>query len=983
MDAYIRDFQNNPIKATEVDYNCLRKLKESVNDETQYKIAQINIRSISQNFDKLLCLLDQIAVDFEFFILTETHQIDNVQLFHKIGYDTIYNEGRLNKCDGVVVLLKSTLNYTYNITNIGLIKIIEIKISESDPKNSLTISCIYRSPSINKDVFNHDFYQYLENAKMYKTHIITGDINMDLMSYNEPDDEYKNIFSYFNYISYINDITRPSSKTCLDHFLAKTPNTTTFTNIKSFIIKYELTDHYPIALTIDSKNKRATSKENIQLKQYINYDQLKNDLFKESWYTCTTNNVHEAFSCFIETLTFYVNKNTHTVTQTRKNTSKEKWINKKLIKLINDKNKLYKEHLQQPQNEQLKTQYKNSNNEVTKEIKRAKKEYLRSTISRNRHTSKNLWQVVNNLGNKQNSYKKQHIEKITTSAGHTLESSEQISEYFNNFFCEIGEKLAAQIEPTENYNEDREEYLESSFYLHNTNVLEVEKTINCLKTKKAPGFDGFKAETLQKVAKEISNPLTHIINLCFNTGIFPDVLKTGVIIPLHKSGPKDDVNNFRPVSLISNLSKIVEKILKYRLVKCFTKFKILSDKQFGFRQKRSTEDAILKLTSNLYDALDKNIPALCIFVDLSKAFDTVNHEILLKKLEIYGIRGIAKKLIGSYLKNRRQTVKVNSVQSSSREVVCGVPQGTVLGPLLFIIYVNSLLKITSLGDIISYCDDTVIFYSANTWQDLKTIAERDFLNISNWFKSNKLSLNVQKTKYISFTSYKDKLPKIGSLQVNQEIAIPETESIKYLGIILDQNLKWNLHVKHVTQKIRALISKFKYLKNYLDIKHLIVIYYSLVQSQINYGITGWGGARDWHIRQLNIVQKWIIKVIFEKNRTFPTDLLFKESKLFDIRQLYIFNLLICIHKNKICTDSPTHTHATRNRENRVQVPRRQKNIGQRHFQYIAPKAFNLLPKSVQNLVKERTFKGKVKNWIQESNRQVLHDLVNNRWNKGG
>lgn len=310
-------------------------------------------------------------------------------------------------------------------------------------------------------------------------------------------------------------------------------------------------------------------------------------------------------------------------------------------------------------------------------------------------------------------------------------------------------------------------------------------------------------------------------------------------------------------------------------------------------------------------------------MDLAKAFDTVCHERLLNKLWNYGFRGVSLDLLRSYLTNRQQIVDVGGDRSSSRVVTYGVPQGTVMGPLLFLVYINSLSKCTKEGSIVSFADDTAIHYKADTWYDLKHKVENDFTHIQNWFQVNKLTLNLDKTKFLPFSSYSSE--PIGHLEISPEVKIPEAKFIKYLGIMIDVNLKWDQHIEHVVKKLRGLLSKFRYMKKYLNSStHLIMLFNALVQSQINYGILGWGGVYDVHLRKLNIMQKWIVRIIHGKKITYPSEPLYQKSKILDTRQLYTLKIIISIFKRNIILRGKEHTYTTRNKDKTYQTLRSKK-----------------------------------------------------------
>ncbi len=482
----------------------------------------------------------------------------------------------------------------------------------------------------------------------------------------------------------------------------------------------------------------------------------------------------------------------------------------------------------------------------------------------------------------------------------------------------------------------------------------------------------YKSECLKQISTEISPILTSIINKSFDTGCFPDCLKIGIIKPLYKSGDKQMVSNYRPISLLSIFSKVMEQLIKKRMVTFLTKFKILSDLQFGFREGRSTQDAIQFLTSHISDALDNSEACSCLFVDLSKAFDTVCHDTLLKKLKNCGLRGKMFDLMNSYLTNRKQRVNIDGTLSDERYIKFGVPQGTVLGPLLFTIYINDMLGLKLKGTLISFADDTVLFCKAKSWQLLKVQIEDDFVELKNWYQYNKLTLNVQKTKYMPFSTYKNFLPKLGNIKIaNYEI--PETTSFKYLGIKMDNSLRWDLHINELVQKIRGLLSRFSYLRDFLSTEQMRILYMSLVQSHLTYGILGWGGVSEVHLRKLNTIQKWFIKIIFGKDRTYPTNDLFSESKTLDLRQLYCLEILKNIKKEKITfnigQNASTRRHA-------LAYPTiSHKTHGQRSLKYYSPRLYNMLPNDIKLIESCKSFKVKAKNWIFLKGRQAFNNLI--------
>nr|CAH7734299.1 unnamed protein product [Callosobruchus chinensis] len=439
------------------------------------------------------------------------------------------------------------------------------------------------------------------------------------------------------------------------------------------------------------------------------------------------------------------------------------------------------------------------------------------------------------------------------------------------------------------------------------------------------------------------------------------------------------MSNYRPISLISNIAKIVEKVIKERLTSFFTKYDLIHANQFGFRQGKSTQDAIVAVTSKLYNLINKKTPAIGVFVDLAKAFDTVSHEKLLEVLECSGVRGTALKLLTSYLGNRTQRVRNAGILSSSKIIECGIPQGTVLGPILFILYINDLFNIGSSGTIVGFADDTVIIYEGMTWSSIKEGIQNDLRKVFTYFNSKLLTVNVEKTKFVPFASYKTHLPQYNTLHVHsnsKQINIGREDTIKYLGIHIDSNLRWNCQTEHVVKKIRILLPKMKNLAGILSERSLRTLYFGLIQSHLNYGIIAWGGASSIHLRSLVIMQKYIMKIIYKKPRTFPSDELFRFTKLLDIRQLYTQALLIYQHKHKEQIHKLHHNYSTRQVTNTQHVvPKPEKTLFQRSCVFLCPKIYNELPPTYRLFNSLSIFKHKIKDWLFHIPRSTLNEYI--------
>ena len=318
------------------------------------------------------------------------------------------------------------------------------------------------------------------------------------------------------------------------------------------------------------------------------------------------------------------------------------------------------------------------------------------------------------------------------------------------FFVNIGHNLAKRIPQTDiSPNHYMGARVTQTIFLEPVTPDELSKIINSIKHG-APGYDGITAQVLQSSATPILDPLCFLCNCSLIEGVFPSELKLANVSPLFKSGDDMLFNNYRPVSLLSILSKGFEKVMYSRLLSFLVSQKIMIKKQFGFRRLHSSYMAIMLMIDKITEALDDGDYVTGIFLDFSKAFDTVNHEILLYKLSHYGIRGSAFDWFKSYISNRSQFVTYNGVASTAKPINCGVPQGSILGPLLFLMYINDLYNVCQESVPILFADDTNLFYSGSSIDDLARRINDELCNISTWLKINKLSLNIKKTHYIIF-----------------------------------------------------------------------------------------------------------------------------------------------------------------------------------------------------------------------------------------
>ena len=450
---------------------------------------------------------------------------------------------------------------------------------------------------------------------------------------------------------------------------------------------------------------------------------------------------------------------------------------------------------------------------------------------------------------------------ITVDGIHTY-TPKKIAENFGKFYSTVGKNLSATI-PVGKKNIDH--YLSQipcngkSVVMRQTNQTEVENLIKALPNKLSSGHDEINNVMLKSLCSAISYPLQLIFNQSIATGVFPDKMKIAKVIPLYKGKQRDLMINYRPISLLMTISKLLEKVIYSHIYKFLEKNNILFESQYGFRTKRSCEQAILELTSHLLHAHNKNLHSIGVFLDLSKAFDTLNHEVLLKKLECYGVRGIVNDWFKSYLEGRTLIAKVstskeNTTKSTPFHITYGTAKGSCLGPLLFIMFSNDMHLLPIYGHLILFADDTTLINHHRNPRFLDHVTQHDMAILHDWFKANQLSLNLSKSALMKFWPGDTKYDI--ALEGN---TIPQVQTTKFLGITIDDELNWRSHINNLYSKLQANKRMLMLARNLISKANMRLLYYAHVYSHLMYGLTSWGSMISK--RDLNLIVKTQTKCI--------------------------------------------------------------------------------------------------------------------------
>ena len=426
-----------------------------------------------------------------------------------------------------------------------------------------------------------------------------------------------------------------------------------------------------------------------------------------------------------------------------------------------------------------------------------------------------------------------------------------------------------------------------SLALKPTTVEELNDICMSLKSRKAPGYDDISMHVIKNTFEIVSEPLKNIITLSFSKGIFPDKLKVAKVIPVFKADEPDLFTNYRPISLLPNFSKFFEKVMHNRLVEFANTQDIFYQLQLGFRKIHSTALSLIYLVNKIATSIDQSEITAGVFLDLSKAFDTLDHQIVFDKLEHYGVRGLALQWIKSYFSNRIQFVQINDTRSSEEIIRCGVPQGFILGPLYFILYINDLPKATSLAECLLFADDTSIFYSNSEPDHLASLMNSELTKISLWIKSNKLSVNIKKTNYVIFKP-KQKSVHISSQISFDSIALKQVTEVKFLGVYIDEGLTWKSHISYICKKISKSVGIMHRVRFFLSSNTKISLYYTLIYPYLTCCTTVWSSTYVTNLNRIFLLQKRPVRAMTNSNHRAPSAPLFAQLNILDIFKLNSF-----------------------------------------------------------------------------------------------
>lgn len=615
--------------------------------------------------------------------------------------------------------------------------------------------------------------------------------------------------------------------------------------------------------------------------------------------------------------------------------------------------------------------YKSYKKIYRKVIKAAKRLFNDTLYLNSSNKSKAAWSIINNnLNNKQNN-KEEHEILINDNLEN---NAELVANHFNKYFTDIPKTLSSKnFNNTANSHEFKLNKNFPTIFIEPATENEIFNIVMSLKNSNSSGVDNISSNILKCVAQFIKAPLTYLVNWSLNTGIFPDELKTAKIVPLYKKGNQSCVENYRPISMLSVISKILEKVVFNRMKNFLSAYNILNMAQHGFREGRSTQTAILGFLKSLYENLDNNKKCLGLFMDLSKAFDLVDHAFLINKLEKYGFRGRLGDWLLSYLSDRKQIVDIDGTRSNVLEVTCGVPQGSILGPLLFIVFVNDLPDNVNCTDLTMFADDNSYLSTHLRVPDLVSDTQEKLNSFVLWFTDNKLLINASKTVFMLFSPKSANTMESQLIKINNK-SIEQVHSTKFLGVHIDSTLNWEIHIDNLCKKLSSVCYALYRLKQVANKNVVLSYYYAQFFSRIAYGIIFWGSSH--FAARVFKVQKKAIRNIAGVSMFASCRDLFKTYQVLTLASLYVLEIVCFVKQNitEFLNNNFHHNYDTRGQD-KLLIPLHSLTLYEKNPYYIGIQLYNRLPDSIKEINSKIVFKNKVKKLLLDKSFYTIDEYL--------
>ena len=696
--------------------------------------------------------------------------------------------------------------------------------------------------------------------------ILLGDLNVNTMPNSGQPKKNKqlllNFMHSFDLTQLIKEPTRitDSARTLIDLIMVNIEHRI----VKSGVVPVPLSDHYLVFCIIKVGVLNKSKPRLIEYRSYKNFNvnDFNDDLRNVPWYVVDNeSNVDDALLTWNK-LFLEVADDHAPVRKRRVKGNLLPWMNNKIRAEMQKRDYFHRKARKSNHSKHWST-YRKLRNAVNCLVKSAKSKYYCDKINEAKGDSKKIWEAVNEACHRNSKSQTAHC---IISDGVQYSTPKTIASVMNSFFASIGKLLADKIPNTyPSCNSFYNNTTVSPFHMTEVDEQFVLHQLLSLKTNKAIGLDKVSARLLKNSAHTITTSVTNLLNLSIRTGTFPNLWKCSKITALFKSGDRSNASHYRPISILPTLSKILEKAVHSQLYQYLVTNDLLTTKQFGFRKGISTESALTNFADEVLLNMERGKLCGAVFLDLTKAFDTVDHGILLSKLSAIGLSGNSLNWFQSYITKRSQRTCCESELSSKLPITHGVPQGSILGPLLFVIYINDLPSVLQSSSASLYADDTVIYCYGSSSRELSEKLNRDLLTVAQWMNEHKLTLNLEKTKCILIGSNRKLESKVPLTVSILDHKVDNVSSFKYLGIFISSDFKWTHHIEYIVKRVNQRLGLLKRVKHLLPLKSRLLYYNSIVMPLFDYADLVWGDKHNSTLMSsLQTLQNKAAKLILDR-----------------------------------------------------------------------------------------------------------------------
>jgi len=931
-----------------------------------FTIIHLNIRSYSKNSEEFHILLDTLKMTPDVIVITETWFSSNysADLFGYRSYHIFRGDRRGG---GVSIYVKNT-HVSKLVPQLSFIgenmEICSVKVSTGD--DGVIIHGVYRPPDRDLPTFTVGMMNIISRSVRKQHTLVIGDLNIDMIAPTQTEVELIDAFytsSFIPLITVPTHVTR-NRASCLDHIWYNQLH-----EVQAGVFNTDISDHFPIFAIIPLN----CNSENFFIKRFRDHSERSIDYLRNEMCMLCDNflmllgedffDVNSAVQLFNDSVYNIYNKCCPIRSKriSYKRFSKP-WITDHLKVFINRKHSLYKQYRRGFVTFQV---YNNYKNQVTHMLRREKENFFINKFNAKMQDVGETWKIINSLiKNKRNL----HPDIEIVSDHGIVKNNVDVANHFNNYFVNVAANLESKIpapvlSPLE-YMGDR---VTSSFFVLPVSSEDVRTEIMKLKCKSC-NLESVPPYIYKLCESSLTIIIARLFNLSVVHGIFPECLKTSRVIPVFKRGDKTSMNNYRPISTLPIMSKLFEKLMKKQLCNFLTYSDILTPCQFGFRQNSSTSDAILEFLHSTVNSLDSGDCIIATYLDFAKAFDTVRHDVLLDKLEHLGVRGIILDWFRSYLSGRYQYVNVGDSSSALRRITSGVPQGSVLGPTLFLLYINDMARCSERLKFVHFADDTTVFCSGRDIEEASVCMNDELKRLVAWLRDNRLILNTDKTSYMIFSDVNNF--HVPDIRISNN-TINQVEVANFLGVKIDCKLTFKAHIDDLCNSVSRSVGIINKISSMVPPASKKLLYYALIYSKVSYGILAWGRSSLSNTNRVGKLLDRAKRIVSYS----PNGLVGSCGDMLNFESMYHY--FSCIKMFKIVKSGqhpyfnnilnhlvPQHAHRTRfSMCDSFNTPFYHKSKSQKGFLYQSISNWNTLPADIKSCQTLDSFKRGLKKYL--------------------